>query len=103
MLVDNGILSTYDLDTGERIYRTRVDVGSGFSASPIAVDGKIYFASEDGDPSRARVRMPRANRNGGSADGFSGRFGRDSDFARPQHTLRHRPIVILLLANARTR
>ena len=54
-------------------------------------------------PSRARVRMPRANRNGGSADGFSGRFGRDSDFARPQHTLRHRPIVILLLANARTR
>ncbi len=49
MLVDNGILSTYDLDTGERIYRTRVDVGSGFSASPIAVDGKIYFASEDGD------------------------------------------------------
>ena len=36
------ILSTYDLDTGERIYCTRVDVGSGFSASPIAVDGKIY-------------------------------------------------------------
>ena len=36
------------LETGERVYRTRLDVGAGFSASPIAVDGKIYFASEDG-------------------------------------------------------
>ena len=49
VLVDNGILSTYDLDTGERTYRTRVDVGSGFSVSPIVVDRKIYLASEDCD------------------------------------------------------
>lgn len=49
VIVDNGILSTYELATGERIYRTRVDVGAGFSASPVAADGKIYLASEDGD------------------------------------------------------
>ncbi len=49
VIVDNGILSAYDLATGERHYRTRVNVGSGFSASPVAVDGKIYLASEDGD------------------------------------------------------
>lgn len=49
VIVDNGILSAYELDTGERIYRTRVEVGAGFSASPVAADGKIYLASEDGD------------------------------------------------------
>lgn len=49
VIVDNGILSAYELETGERIYRTRLDIGSGFSASPIAVDGKLYLPSEDGD------------------------------------------------------
>ena len=49
VIVDNGILSAYDIETGERIYRTRVEVGAGFSASPVAADGRIYLASEDGD------------------------------------------------------
>ncbi len=48
VIVDNGILSAYDLTTGERLYRTRLEVGAGFSASPIVSDGKIYLASEDG-------------------------------------------------------
>jgi outer membrane protein assembly factor BamB len=48
VIVDNGILSAYDLATGERLYRTRLEVGSGFSASPIASDGKVYLPSEDG-------------------------------------------------------
>ncbi len=43
---NSGILACYDANTGERIYRTRL--GSGFSASPVAADGKLYFASEDG-------------------------------------------------------
>jgi outer membrane protein assembly factor BamB len=47
--VDNGILSAYDLETGNRLYRERIAVGAGFSASPVASDGKIYFFSEDGD------------------------------------------------------
>jgi outer membrane protein assembly factor BamB len=46
--VDNGILNAYDLETGNRLYRTRIAVGAGFSASPIASDGKIYFTSEEG-------------------------------------------------------
>lgn len=45
---DNGILYAYDLETGERLYRVRIAVGPGFSASPVASDGKLYFASEDG-------------------------------------------------------
>jgi outer membrane protein assembly factor BamB len=48
VIVDNGILSAYDLATGERLYRTRLEVGAGFSASPIVSDGKIYLPSEDG-------------------------------------------------------
>lgn len=46
--VDNGILNAYDLESGDRLYRVRIAVGAGFSASPIASDGKIYFTSEDG-------------------------------------------------------
>ncbi len=46
---DNGILSSYDLETGQRIYRSRLAPGSGFSASPVAAGGRLYFASEDGD------------------------------------------------------
>jgi outer membrane protein assembly factor BamB len=48
VIVDNGILSAYDLATGERIYRTRLEVGAGFSASPIVSVGRIYLPSEDG-------------------------------------------------------
>lgn len=48
-LTDNGILSAYDPKTGERIYQHRVAGGSGFSASPVAADGRLYLASEDGD------------------------------------------------------
>ena len=48
-LNNNGILTAYDADTGERLYRARVGGGGAFSASPVAADGKLYLASEDGD------------------------------------------------------
>jgi outer membrane protein assembly factor BamB len=48
VIVDNGIFSAYDLATGERLYRTRLEVGAGFSASPVASNGRIYLASEEG-------------------------------------------------------
>jgi len=48
-LTDNGILSAYDPKTGERIYQQRVAGGAGFSASPVAADGRLYLSSEDGD------------------------------------------------------
>jgi len=47
VLADNGVLSSYDAKTGELIYQQRLP--TSFSASPVAADGKLYLASEDGD------------------------------------------------------
>lgn len=50
MVTDAGILSAYSAGTGERLYQERLGRGvSGFSASPVAASGRIYFTSEDGD------------------------------------------------------
>src|SRR6185369_1663507 len=46
---DSGILSSYDAKTGEQAFRARLGSGGSFAASPVAADGKLYFASEDGD------------------------------------------------------
>jgi len=47
---NNGVMSCYDAKTGNRIYQQRLGGGtSGFTASPVAGDGKLYFSSEDGD------------------------------------------------------
>ena len=46
----NGVLSSYDARTGSRLYQERLGPGgTGFSASPVAGDRKIFIASEDGD------------------------------------------------------
>jgi outer membrane protein assembly factor BamB len=46
---DNGVLSVYDARTGTRHQQVRLGDGtSGFTASPVAADGKIYFTSEEG-------------------------------------------------------
>jgi len=47
-LNNNGVLNAFDALTGERLYRGRVGPGGAFSASPIAADGRLYFANEDG-------------------------------------------------------
>ena len=48
-LHDAGILDAYDVETGAEIYRRRIPhAGFGFSASPVAADGRIYLAGEDG-------------------------------------------------------
>ena len=44
---DNGVLTAYDAKSGDRIYQERLP--SSFSASPVAADGRLYLASEDGD------------------------------------------------------
>jgi len=50
ILANNGVFDAYDPATGKEIYRQRLPlVGSGFSASPIAADGKIYLSNEDGE------------------------------------------------------
>jgi outer membrane protein assembly factor BamB len=49
VVATNGVFDAYDLQTGAEVYRARVpEAGSGFSASPIAADGKIYLSNEDG-------------------------------------------------------
>ena len=64
VLGNNGLFDAYNLRTGEEVYRQRLpeigsvdsaqvyrglDIGSGFSASPVASDGKLYLSNEDGE------------------------------------------------------
>ncbi len=50
VLANNGLLDAYNWQTGEELYRQRLPlVGSGFSASPVAADGKLYLSNEDGE------------------------------------------------------
>ena len=49
MFNNNGILTAFNAETGERVMRARVGGGGAFSASPVAADGRLYFTSEDGD------------------------------------------------------
>lgn len=47
---NQGVLTAYNAKTGERAYQERLGgTGAAFTASPVASDGKIYLASEDGD------------------------------------------------------
>jgi outer membrane protein assembly factor BamB len=48
VVLDQGFIACYDAMTGKEIYgKTRIDV-TNFSASPVAMDGKIFLPSEDG-------------------------------------------------------
>jgi outer membrane protein assembly factor BamB len=50
VLGNDGIFDAYELASGAEVYRQRIEpVGSGFSASPVAADGRIYLSSEDGE------------------------------------------------------
>ena len=50
VLANNGIFDAYCLATGEEVYLERLEhLGGGFSASPVATDGKIYLSGEDGE------------------------------------------------------
>jgi outer membrane protein assembly factor BamB len=48
--IDNGVLSCYEAKTGKRRYQARMGTGgTGFTASGVAADGKLYYTSEEGD------------------------------------------------------
>ena len=50
VLANNGVFDAYEIATGKEIYRQRLPlIGSGYSASPVAADGKIYLSNEDGE------------------------------------------------------
>ncbi len=47
---DRGILKVYDARTGQKQYEQRLGAGTtGFSSSPVAAGGRLYFASEEGE------------------------------------------------------
>lgn len=47
---DAGVVACFDAASGEELYRERLGTGpSGFTASPIATDSKLYFTSEEGE------------------------------------------------------
>jgi hypothetical protein len=50
VLYDKGIVSRYKVETGERVFRSRIAPGaSAFTASPWAYDGKVFLLSEEGN------------------------------------------------------
>lgn len=47
---NSGVLTTYNVLTGDRVYQQRIaGKGGAYCASPVASDGRIYLASEDGE------------------------------------------------------
>jgi outer membrane protein assembly factor BamB len=47
---DNGLLTCYDPRSGKSAYRERLGNGTtGFTASAVAADGKLYYTSENGE------------------------------------------------------
>jgi outer membrane protein assembly factor BamB len=45
---NSGILACYEAATGKEIYKKRLG-GESYTASPVAADGRLYFAAEQGD------------------------------------------------------
>jgi outer membrane protein assembly factor BamB len=45
MVKDGGILTAYDIDSGEEIYQKRAAAPGSYYASPVAANGNIYFVS----------------------------------------------------------
>ena len=50
VLENSGILSCYALESGKQVYKQRVrsDIANAYTASPVALDGKLYLVSEAG-------------------------------------------------------
>jgi outer membrane protein assembly factor BamB len=47
---NNGLLTSYRAESGEQVYQTRLAEGGGsFTASPVAADGRLFFAAETGE------------------------------------------------------
>jgi outer membrane protein assembly factor BamB len=46
---NSGILACYEAATGKEVYKERISGGDSYTASPVAGDGRLYFASEQGN------------------------------------------------------
>jgi outer membrane protein assembly factor BamB len=45
---DNGVLTVYQLSTGERLYQQRLGGTTGFTSSAVAAGDRLYITNEDG-------------------------------------------------------
>jgi len=45
---NGGVLTCYEVATGKKLYTERLGGSGGYTASPVAADGKLYFTGEDG-------------------------------------------------------
>jgi hypothetical protein len=45
---NNGVITCYEAKTGKQTYQQRLPGSGGYTASPVAADGKLYFTSEEG-------------------------------------------------------
>lgn len=48
LIKDGGVLACLDPQTGDVKYRARIGAGGGYYASPVAADGRVYLASQEG-------------------------------------------------------
>ena len=56
---DNGVLACFEAKTGKLVYQARLGSGfGGFTGSPVASGGKIYYVSEVGDVVVVKAGMP---------------------------------------------
>jgi outer membrane protein assembly factor BamB len=46
---NDGLVTCYEAKTGKQVYKERLRGKGGYTASPVAADGKLYFTSEEGD------------------------------------------------------
>jgi outer membrane protein assembly factor BamB len=44
---NNGLVTCYEASTGKQIYKERLGGKGGYTASPVAADGRLYFAGEE--------------------------------------------------------
>jgi outer membrane protein assembly factor BamB len=52
---NNGIVACYEAKTGKQVYQERLGGSGGYTASPVAADGRLYFTSEE-----AGIRVVKA-------------------------------------------
>jgi outer membrane protein assembly factor BamB len=48
MVAGGGVVTCLDAETGRRIYRGRLGAGGAYFSSPVAANGRVYFASNEG-------------------------------------------------------
>jgi outer membrane protein assembly factor BamB len=46
---NSGVLACYEAATGKEVYKRRISSSDSYTASPVAADGRLYFASEQGN------------------------------------------------------